>query len=368
MSPTSHRGFPTLNAVRAAGALMVLVTHVAFNTGQVTHGWTGRRDVPAGLRRHALLHPQRLPAESPVLPRSRDRSPTAVGAALLLEASAANTAAVLGGGRGRAAVRPGERRRLRVGVVHGPDAHPGLPGRAALEQLDPDVEPVRRGRVLPGAAGARLGLRAVASSGSPASRSGSERSRCSACAWQAWAATVSDGSHHQAQWLFGFLPWFCVGMFLAAASAGAQDRAVHRRLEALGHDLTGCWILATAPSSPWRAPRSPGPRTLIPPTALESALKCVLYTIAGACLRAAPGVRAGAGRSDPRLLVQTRPVRTGRDLLRHLRHPHVRAGQRHAGARASRSSPGSSCWCWCSCWSPPCCWPPSRSTASSADS
>src|SRR5690606_8864258 len=35
------RRFPTLNAVRAIGALMVLLTHVAFNTGQVVRGSFG---------------------------------------------------------------------------------------------------------------------------------------------------------------------------------------------------------------------------------------------------------------------------------------------------------------------------------------
>lgn len=35
------RSFPTLDAVRAAGALMVVLTHCAFNTGQINHGWSG---------------------------------------------------------------------------------------------------------------------------------------------------------------------------------------------------------------------------------------------------------------------------------------------------------------------------------------
>ena len=39
---TAHdRIFPTLNAVRGAGALMVLTTHAAFNTGQILRGWPG---------------------------------------------------------------------------------------------------------------------------------------------------------------------------------------------------------------------------------------------------------------------------------------------------------------------------------------
>ncbi len=35
------RSFPALNAVRAIGAIMVVLTHAAFNTGQINHGWIG---------------------------------------------------------------------------------------------------------------------------------------------------------------------------------------------------------------------------------------------------------------------------------------------------------------------------------------
>ena len=35
------RTFPALNAVRAAGAIMVLLTHAAFNTGRINDGWVG---------------------------------------------------------------------------------------------------------------------------------------------------------------------------------------------------------------------------------------------------------------------------------------------------------------------------------------
>ena len=40
-TPTRDRTFPTLNAVRGTGALMVVATHSAFNTGQILRGWTG---------------------------------------------------------------------------------------------------------------------------------------------------------------------------------------------------------------------------------------------------------------------------------------------------------------------------------------
>ncbi|MGB0101297.1 MAG: acyltransferase, partial [Nocardioides sp.] len=35
------RSFPTLNAARAIGAIMVVLTHAAFNTGQINQGWVG---------------------------------------------------------------------------------------------------------------------------------------------------------------------------------------------------------------------------------------------------------------------------------------------------------------------------------------
>src|SRR3954464_6357298 len=35
------RAFPTLTAARAAGAIMVVLTHCAFNTGRINDGWTG---------------------------------------------------------------------------------------------------------------------------------------------------------------------------------------------------------------------------------------------------------------------------------------------------------------------------------------
>lgn len=35
------RAFPTLTSVRAVGAIMVVLTHAAFNTGRINDGWTG---------------------------------------------------------------------------------------------------------------------------------------------------------------------------------------------------------------------------------------------------------------------------------------------------------------------------------------
>ena len=74
------RTFPTLNAVRAVGAIMVLLTHAAFNTGRINDGWIGAVLARVRLRRDALLRPVRLPAEPAVVParrRSGTGSPSA---------------------------------------------------------------------------------------------------------------------------------------------------------------------------------------------------------------------------------------------------------------------------------------------------
>ena len=71
------RTFPALNALRAAGAIMVLLTHAAFNTGRINDGWSGRHAGPLRLRRDALLHPVRLPAQPALVPGSGARAPGA---------------------------------------------------------------------------------------------------------------------------------------------------------------------------------------------------------------------------------------------------------------------------------------------------
>ena len=44
------RSFPALNAVRAAGAIMVVLTHSAFNTGRINDGWVGAMLARAEIR------------------------------------------------------------------------------------------------------------------------------------------------------------------------------------------------------------------------------------------------------------------------------------------------------------------------------
>jgi peptidoglycan/LPS O-acetylase OafA/YrhL len=100
-------------------------------------------------------------------------------------------------------------------------------------------------------------------------------------AWQAKAATIPGSEGHYAQWLPGYLPWFLVGVCFAAVSASLAVTPRDHVLERLGHDLVGCWILATAAFAIACTPIA-GPRTLLVPGAWEAGTKVVLYTIAGA--------------------------------------------------------------------------------------
>ena len=68
------RTFPALNAVRAAGAIMVVLTHAAFNTGRINDGWVGAALARLRLRRDAVLRAVRVPAQPAVVPRGRART------------------------------------------------------------------------------------------------------------------------------------------------------------------------------------------------------------------------------------------------------------------------------------------------------
>ncbi|MGD9961207.1 acyltransferase family protein [Nocardioides sp.] len=275
---TSHRTFPTLNAVRAAGAIMVLMTHVAFNTGQVAQGWTGavlsRLDFGVTLffilsgfllsRPLYLARAQGLrfpPVRTYYWKRALRILPlywVVVSAALLLDP--AND----GAGPGRWITD------LTLTQVY----RPSLPSSSLTQMWSLCVE-VAFYVVLPllvAATGREFRLRRIMAWLAALAVAG--------VAWQSWAATVSDVTHHQSQWLFGFLPWFCIGMLFAAVSADHVVRPRQSRLDRWGADLTGCWILAAAVFAVACTPVA-GPRTLIASTALESGLKCVLYAVAG---------------------------------------------------------------------------------------
>ena len=110
------RTFPTLNAVRGIGALMVLTTHAAFNTGQILRGWPGgalaRLDF--GVPLFFVLSGFLLSRPFFLAIGRGERHPSVPP--LPVEARPADPAALLGGRGRRAAVRPGQPR-ARLGGV-----------------------------------------------------------------------------------------------------------------------------------------------------------------------------------------------------------------------------------------------------------
>jgi peptidoglycan/LPS O-acetylase OafA/YrhL len=279
------RSFPTLNAVRAAGALMVVLTHAAFNTGQINQGWTGaalaRLDFGVTLffvlsgfllsRPYFLTRELGRPWPSTrhfywkralrILPLYW----VVVVASLALDPE--NDDATWQDWLSHLTLTQLYRHDLLASSL---TQMWSLCTEVAFYLLLPLLAYLlvwgarqRDGLHLPtiyvraGILGA-LGL-----------------------VWQALAAQVPGHEGHYAQWLPGYLPWFLVGTCFAALSA---HLAVHPRehpVAALGRDLPGCWILASAVFAIACSPLA-GPRTLLTPGGWEAGSKALLYTVAGA--------------------------------------------------------------------------------------
>lgn len=281
------RSFPTLNALRAVGAILVVLTHSAFNTGRINDGWTGamlaRFDfgvtlffvlsgfllsrpwfMAAALREH---HPS---ARHYLWKRALRILPlywVVVVVALLVDP--ANDGASLKEWVSNLT--------LTQLYFHGllPSSLTqmwSLCTEVAFYVLLPVVCLALTGRRREG-----LDLRRVIVGATALSVLG--------VAWQVRVAQMPGHEGHYGQWLPGYLPWFMVGIVFAACSAALtvtpqRTRAGHA-LERLGTDLTGCWILAAAVFAVACTPLA-GPRLLLTPGAWEAGSKVVLYTIAGA--------------------------------------------------------------------------------------
>ncbi len=281
-----HRGYPGLNAIRAAGALMVLTTHTAFDTGQVPRGWTGavlaRMDFGVALffvlsgfllgRPFLLRGARGLPA--PALTayfwkRALRILPlywVVVLATLIFEPDNGYVTPMMWV------------RNFTLTQLYHPDFLPqgltqmwSLATEAAFYVLLPFLcalllgRATRRRRSLPVVrVYALLGLVSVGG-----------------LVWQATVATVPGARGHFAQWLPGYLPWFCVGLALATSSVleqvGSRVTPV-RWCQSLARDPLGCWVAAALVFGLACTPLA-GPRTLVTPTGWEAGCKCVLYAV-----------------------------------------------------------------------------------------
>lgn len=280
---TTDRTFPTLNALRAIGAIMVVLTHAAFNTGRINDGWSGavlaRFDFGVTLffvlSGFLLSRPwflaaargERLPSARHYLwKRALRILPlywVVVLAALLLDPKNSDAGWV------------DWVTNLTLTQLY----HPGLLP-SSLTQMWSLCTEAAFYVVLPllcylclGRPGRGLDLRRVLVCAGVLSVLG--------VAWQVVVAQIPGSHGHYAQWLPGYLPWFMVGLGFAAVSASLSVNPREHVLDRLGADLAGCWILAAAVFAIACTPLA-GPRLLLVPGAWEAGSKVVLYAVAGA--------------------------------------------------------------------------------------
>jgi peptidoglycan/LPS O-acetylase OafA/YrhL len=277
------RAFPALNAVRAAGALMVVLTHAAFNTGRINDGWVGamlaRFDFGVTLffvlSGFLLSRPWFLAA---ALGRDEPSSRhylwkralrilplywLVVVVAFVVDP--ANEDATWQDWVSHLTLTQLYRRELLASSL---TQMWSLCTEVAFYLVLPLVclafigrrtTTFRLKRVLVGA-----GLLSVVGLG-----------------WQVVVAQIPGYKAHYAQWLPGYLPWFMIGMAFAAVSAELAARPRDHVLERLGRDLTGCWILAAGVFALACSPLA-GPRLLLTPDGWQAGTKVVLYAVAGA--------------------------------------------------------------------------------------
>lgn len=279
------RTFPTLNAMRAAGAIMVVLTHAAFNTGRINDGWSG-----AALARFDFGVTLFFILSGFLLSR-----PWFLAAAL--------------GEDGPSTRHYLWKRALRILPLYWIVVVVALTFDPANDDADwvdwvtnltftqlyrPDLLPssltqmwslcteVAFYLVLPLLCLALIGRRGR---GLPLRRvlAGAAVLAVLGVAWQVRVSQISGNEGHYAQWLPGFLPWFMIGLAFAAVSASLTASPREHLLDRLARDLTGCWIVAVAVFAIACTPIA-GPRLLLTPGAWEAGFKVVLYAVAGAFL------------------------------------------------------------------------------------
>ncbi len=277
------RTFPTLNAVRGIGAVMVVLTHCAFNTGRINDGWTGallsRLDFGVTiffiLSGFLLSRPWFLAAALDVRRPSTRHYLWKRALRILPLYWLVVVAALLIDPANRGVSWREWLHELTLTQIY----RPGLLA-SSLTQMWSLCTEVAFYVVLPllclvliGRPGRGLNLPVVL-----------RRSALLAVlglTWQVVVAQRAGTESHYAQWLPGFLPWFLVGVCFAAVSASLATRPREHLLERLAHDLPGCWLFATAVFAVAWSPLA-GPRLLITPGGWEAGAKVVLYGVAGA--------------------------------------------------------------------------------------
>jgi peptidoglycan/LPS O-acetylase OafA/YrhL len=276
---TRDRAFPTLTAARGVGAIMVVGTHAAYNTGQILRGWSGgplaRLDfgvaiffvlsgfllsrptflaLAAGTRRPPVLHYFWKRALR-VLPLYW----LVVAVALLFDPANKGLGLEVW------------IRQLTLTQLYFPTLLP-----QSLTQMWSLCTEVAFYVCLPLICWLLTRRRGHGGLHVPTVLVRAAILFVLGVAWQSWFAHVPGSDGHFLQWLPGYLPWFLVGMVFATISA---DLAVFPRphvLDRLGADLAGCWILAAGLFAVACTPVA-GPRIIAMPLGWEAGTKDVLY-------------------------------------------------------------------------------------------
>jgi len=277
------RTFPALNAVRAAGALMVVLTHAAFNTGRINSGWVGamlaRFDFGVTLffvlSGFLLSRPWFLAAALGQPEPSARHYLWKRALRILPLYWLVVVAAFLVDPQNKDATWEDWVSQLTFTQLYRHDLL-----ASSLTQMWSLCSEVAFYLVLPLLCVALLGRR-------PTSLRlnrvlvGAGALAVGGVVWQTIVAQIPGFHAHYAQWLPGYLPWFMIGLGFAAVSAELAVRPRDHVLERLGHDLTGCWILAAAVFAVACTPLA-GPRLLLTPEGWQAGTKVVLYAVAGA--------------------------------------------------------------------------------------
>lgn len=283
MSMRADRTFPTLNALRAIGALMVVGTHAAFNTGQITRGWSGAvlSRLDFGVTLFFILSGFLL-SRPIMLARARGTQAPAVGHYLWKRALrilplywVVVLVAMFFDPANSKITTANWIRHLTFTQLYAPKVL-----ASSLTQMWSLATEVAFYILMPLIVAFLLG-RKDAGLHLPTVIKRSTALGVAGLTWQAITATIPGREGHFAQWLPGFLPWFLVGIVFAAVSAHITVTGEDHLFERLAHDLTGCWIVATATFAIACSPIA-GPRLLLVPGAWEAGLKALLYTVAGA--------------------------------------------------------------------------------------
>ncbi|MBG6097271.1 acyltransferase family protein [Nocardioides luteus] len=274
------RRFLTLDALRAVGALMVVLTHVGFHTGRYPRGWTGAMlahfDLGVALffvvSGFLLARPWFAASAAGTPPPSTGRYLWKRALRILplywvvvivcLLAAPANSDVGVGGWIAN----------LTLTQIYTQDSH--AYGLAHMWSLCTEVA-------------FYLALPLVVRLLTPRDRLDVRRVLVVSLLLAVGGVVFAAGARSwfdqpfAAEWLPAYLPWFLAGTALAACSV---DPGMRARLDRAARDLAGWWLLALGLFVAACTPIT-GPTGLVDaPTPAESALKCVLYGAVAVCV------------------------------------------------------------------------------------